>query len=330
MIIINGRFMTHRTTGVERVASQVTAHLLFRNDVEVLAPIGPNPLLGHAWEQLVLPFKAGHNVLWSPANFGPVAYRHQVLTVHDAAVWDHPEWFSPRYAAWFRTVVPIAAKRARLVTTVSEFSRRRILANVPQLGSKVVVIPHGTEQLTAETESHLPTGLEPGLFLLTVGSLEPRKNLGRLLDAWQVVRLSYPAVRLVMVGKGHPATFKEVTSPSASHDGVALLGHVSDPQLVSLYQSCLGFVFVSLYEGFGLPPVEAAAHGCRLVVSYLEPLNEVLGEGPIYVDPLSTDSITAGLLALLSGSAEGRARVAKRSWADVADELYACLRSVGR
>jgi glycosyltransferase involved in cell wall biosynthesis len=326
MIAVNGRFLTRKTTGVERPALSVHPYLCAHADVETVVPTAHSPISGHAWEQLVLPAKVRGKVLWSPANFGPVAHKRQLLTLHDASVWDHPEWFSPSYAAWFRFIVPRAASAAQQVATVSEFSRDRIVLHLPFLKGKLRVIPWATEPLCVPSEQRSPTKApgERRPFLLTVGSLEPRKNLGRLLEAWRTVWRSYNGVKLVVVGGQH-ASLKAL-GPVGSREGVEVLGHVQDAELVSLYRSCLGFVFPSLYEGFGLPPVEAAAFGCRLVVSALPPIKNVLGDGPIYVDPLSTESLIAGLRSLLSGSAAGVASsVPQRSWSEVAGDIYAIL-----
>lgn len=328
MIAINGRFLTRKTTGVERPASSVWRYLCLRSDVEAVVPSARGPLSGHAWEQLVLPTKVLGQALWSPANFGPVVHRRQLLTLHDASVWDHPEWFSRSYATWFRLIVPRVARGAQRVVTVSEFSRERILVHLPFLKAKISVMPWATEPLCRPSQQFPAGEIPAGPFVLTVGSLEPRKNLHRLLEAWDVVRRSYGRVRLVVVGGQHSAALRNVT-PVSGRQGVVLLGHVADSTLISLYRSCLGFVFPSLYEGFGLPPVEAAAFGCRVVVSALPPLREVLGEGPIYVDPLSTESLAEGLRSLLSGSAEGVAsRVRRRTWSEVADDVYAALREL--
>ena len=330
MIVVNGRFLTRKMTGVERVASSVYRYLQLHDDVHIIVPRTRRPTLGHAWEQFVLPIRARGQILWSPANFGPLMLHRQLLTVYDASVWDHPEWFSRGYATWFRSVVPRVARAAALVMTVSEFSGARILAHLPFLQGKLTVIPLATEALYEESECPLPGGLKPRAFVLTVGSLEPRKNLHRLLEAWDIVHRSVRNARLVIVGGSHSAALKHVTASMLSRDSVSVLGHVSDPELVSLYRACLGFVFPSLYEGFGLPPVEAAAYGCRVVASRLPPLQDLLGDGPIYIDPLSTESLAGGLMSLLTDEAQGRVSgVPIRRWSDVAEDVYSALRNLG-
>jgi glycosyltransferase involved in cell wall biosynthesis len=327
LIIVNGRFMNRPTTGVERVAGAICQHLGTRPDVRVVLPPARAPVTGQLWEQFVLPLKAKGKVLWSPANLGPLGHRRQLLTLYDASVWDHPEWFSTAYAAWFRMLVPRVAAMSAAVMTVSEFSRARILAHLKLAPDKVKVVPLATESLPGP--GRLPAAVGQGPFLLTVGSLEPRKNLARLLEAWPSVRRAHPEVRLVVVGGSQSAPLRKVAVGAADDTSVIILGHVDDAELVGLYQACTGFVFPSLYEGFGLPPVEAASFGCPMVVSALPPLKEVLGPGPFYVDPLSVGSLATGLKSLLSGACEGRVpRLPQRTWAEVAGEVHDALQAL--
>ena len=124
-IAINGRFQKRRITGVDRYAHEVSKRLT--GEKYFIAPNRPlGQLSGHLWEQAILPARIQHgDVLWSPANAGPWSVRNQVVTIHDASIFDHPEWFNPTFASWTSLSLKILARRAKAIITVSNFSRDR-------------------------------------------------------------------------------------------------------------------------------------------------------------------------------------------------------------
>jgi hypothetical protein len=123
-LIINGRFLNRQVSGVERYASEICLRLPGSSRLQT-PPDGSRGLKGHLWEQLILPIHARRRLLWSPANSGPLAVANQVVTLCDTSVIDNPEWFSPRFAAWYGFMLPRLARRARQIFTPSEFSRTR-------------------------------------------------------------------------------------------------------------------------------------------------------------------------------------------------------------
>ncbi len=312
-VVVNGRFLAQRRTGVQRYAFELSCELSERvRGVRVWIPrraaakldarARPLPLdavgggAGHVWEQCAIPRalgRAGNPLLVGLGNTGPLRYPHQVLTLHDVSFLRHPEWFSRRFVAVYRRLVPRVARRALAVVTDSEFSRREISALAGVDSSRLHVIPCGVSALFRRAaESSSPA--ENGSYLLAVGSLDPRKNLARLIRAY--ARLDHTQTELWIVGSELDCHRRSETRRLAeTTPGVRLLGSQSDEELAALYRRALAFVFPSLYEGFGLPVIEAMASGCPVVASSAASLPEVCGEAALSVDPCDVSGLTGAI-----------------------------------
>src|SRR5271169_295947 len=180
-IIVNMRSQTAGLTGVQRYAQRLCASL--GDGIETVRPSRPlQGFHGHIWEQAVLPIRAGRRLLWSPTNTGPLKVRRQVLTVHDVASIDHPEWFDAKFAAWYRSLTPRLVKRVARVITISEFSRQRLAAVTGADPDQIAVIPPGVDErfYPRSSEEILAVRKKLGIpsenYVLSLGSLEPRKN----------------------------------------------------------------------------------------------------------------------------------------------------------
>ncbi len=220
-----------------------------------------------------------------------------------------------------RATIRPALRRAGAVLCISEATRRDLVARHPAVAGRTVVTP------LAAAEPFGPNGAgddavraRHGLerpFVLAAGTLEPRKNLTRLLAAW--ASLQAPTHELVLVGP--PGwEFAEVVE-RARAQRVRLLGHVSDEELAALYRLCDVFCYPSLYEGFGLPVLEALRCGAAVVTSDVSSLPEVAGDAAVLADPLDAGAIAEALRGLLADPAErarrgaaGRRRAAAFSW----------------
>jgi len=303
-VTVNGRFTTQRVTGVQRYARQLTARKAQWADIA--APRNSaQGVQGHVWEQSVLPMRVGRSLLWSPCNTGPLAVRNQVVTIHDCAFYDHPEGFTRRFATWYRWLVPRLARRIRHIITISRFSRDRLLEYCQLPPSKVTVIPQGVDPDFRPLEPHIVAetrrilGL-PENYVLFVGSLAPRKNLARLLEAWRLVSPLHPEMSLVLVGAPN-----HVFRDAGLHElpaSVHVAGYVAEEHLPAVYAGAQVSVFPSLYEGFGLPVLEAMACGTPVMTSNVTSMPEVAGDAALLVDPYSEESMADGLSRLLADS----------------------------
>jgi glycosyltransferase involved in cell wall biosynthesis len=300
---VNGRFLGRPVTGVERYAYEVTRRLGSRLRV-VRAPSWAQGTRGHLWEQLVLPRRVGRGqLLWSPANSGPVRLENQVVTIHDVGPMDHPEWFQGAFAALFRRVVPRVARRARRVITSSRFSRDRLVERCGLDPGQVVVVAPGVDPVgfrppsQPEIDAVRARYRLPQRYLLAVGSLSVRKNLTVLLSASNLLRLRGRGLGLVIVGSPtHTAPAHRLDSPDS---WVRVLGRVPDSNLPALYGGSAAFVLPSLYEGFGLPVLEAMACGTPVVASKWGGVPEAAGDAGILFDPENPEELAHRIQELL-------------------------------
>lgn len=305
-LFINGRFLTQATTGVQRYAREclraldklVSHHVLDQWHVEVLAP--PSGVMqlalssiavrkvgilsGNLWEQIQLPFHARGGVLLSLGNAAPMVLRSQCVTIHDAAPFSVGDAYSYSFRTWYRILLPTLGRRAERIVTDSEFSRQELARRAGIPVRKIRVVPLGVDHmfgLRSDDTILARYQLAERPFLLSVSSQSRHKNLGTLAQAMN--QIGSRDWDLVIVG-GHSPNFSAVLTEWPER--VKYVGYVSDSELCALYKRATCFVFPSLYEGFGLPPLEAMACGCPVIVSRAGALPEVCGDVAMYCDPL--------------------------------------------
>jgi glycosyltransferase involved in cell wall biosynthesis len=310
--------------GVERWARELAARLPALGGYEVVRP--PATLshrAGHAWEQLVLPARARKaGLLLNPANLAPLVFPRNAVVIHDAAALRHPGWYSPLYGRWQRGVLPVIAKRARIVITVSEFSRREI---AELLHVDAHVVPGGVDPRFHPRADPEPARAALGLirpYVLTVASRIARKNLSSL-DA-TCRRLGHEGMDLVAAGGERPQFAGEAASPARA------LGHVPDAHLPGLYAGAAAFVLPSWHEGFGLTCIEAMACGVPVVAARAGALPETCGDAARYADPFDPDDIATQVLAAIGDDRlreAGPQRAARFTWERTARELDALLKT---
>ncbi|HUV30379.1 MAG TPA: glycosyltransferase family 1 protein [Acidobacteriota bacterium] len=345
---INARFLTQPTTGVQRVGMELVKALdeILDGDEEVsrrfaftmLAPKNVRhrtefkhiPLRcvgtfsGHLWEQLELPWYTRNRMLINLCNVAPLVKRNQAVTIHDAIVFAVPGTCSVAFRTWYRLLIPRLARFSRVLVTDSEFSRRELAGYTHVSADRFEIISLGREHIGAVEADEtileaIPNSDRP--FLLAVSSLSPHKNFRSLVRAVEL--LEDQQFSIVIAGGTNRRVFsrERLAMPASA----VSLGYVSDGALRALYEHAAGFVYPSVYEGFGLPPVEAMACGCPVIVSSIPPLREVCGDAALYCDPHDPRDIAARMTELMSDSRlrerlieKGYERAGRYSWRQAA------------
>lgn len=265
-----------------------------------------------------------------------------VTTVHDVTFALFPELFAPRDRWILNTLVPRSLRRAARVIADSECTRRDILRRfkasvTPEKVTKILLAadkrfvapPEGQESARAAVNTRFGLGGRP--YLLSVGVLQPRKNLGVLLDAFALVKLgpAAPPHKLVIVGKrgwlGQDLDRQVADLPPAVSESIVWAGYVPDDDLPALYGGADALCYPSLYEGFGLPPLEAMACGCPVLCSRTSSLPEVVGDAGVLLPPYDSAAWAHALDKMLTQPVvrerwreRGPARAARFSWEETA------------
>lgn len=344
MIYVNSRFLTQQITGVQRFAIEISLKLSkLRNDLVFVTPsnilhfdlanelnakiIGTKH--GHLWEQidLVDHLKNSNSpLLVNFCNTAPLNYKNQIVTIHDLAFLYSPKWFSLPFRTFYKFLIPRIAKRSRRIIAVSEFSKKEIINHLTVDESKIAIISNAVKVVEIESNSN-EVSFGDEKFILSVGSLDPRKNLSTLISAFK--KLAPDEYKLYIVG-GSSKAFKSLNLKEEKN--IKILGRVSDSTLTQLYQKAQLFIYISLYEGFGIPPLEAMYHKCPVIVSNIGSLKEVCSDAAIYVDPLNEADIVDKITLLWNDNVlrqniinEGLKISSKYNWSSSASKLSLLL-----
>ncbi len=269
----------------------------------------------------------------------PFVHGKTVVTVHDMVYRAFPETVRGRTRRMLELGLHKSMRRADRIVTDSEFSKSEIIKYYPEFAEKIRVVPCGvdSERFHPETDPETLSKVKetyglPEEYFLYLGTLEPRKNLERLIDAYAqfAKKVENPAKLVLAGGKGwlYDGIFQKVQELGLSEQ-VLFTQYIADEDLCALMSGALAFVFPSIYEGFGMPPLEAMACGTPVLVSDAASLPEVTGDSAVIVKADSTDSIAEGLYKLYTDealrrrlSAEGLARAKEFSWERSAQLLY--------
>lgn len=288
------------------------------------------------------------DVLHGPANVLPLFYRgRSVVTIHDLAAYDHPEWFPPALPGSrtfsTRVVVPSSVARARRVIAVSEQTRRDIMRIFGQNKAEIDVVYEGVDpvvSLPGAAEVLARHGLRPGKYVLFLGTVEPRKNVDVLARAFVRASARLPQdVTLVIAGadgwkfSGVADALDDARKKIGEHR-VRRIGYVPHAEKSAVIAGAAAFAFPSSFEGFGLPPLEAMAHGVPVVSSDVSSLPEVLGDAALLVPPRDEAALADALVSVLTDPSfsrslieKGLRRAGELSWRRAAKETLAVYRN---
>lgn len=356
-IIINGRFLTQRITGVQRFALEFVKALdklievndiCLRFELVIMAPrniindinlnnikvIPVGRLKGHLWEQFELPFYSRGGLLVNLCNTGPLLKRKQIVTIHDAAVYSRPEGFTKTFIYWYRFLFKVLSFVACRIVTVSEFSKKELVHYCKVNPNKIRVISEGwghIQRTDADLDVFQKHNISPKKYILAVSSLNPNKNFQGIVKA--IESLGDIGTDIVIAGGVNPKIFSSFNA--SLPNSAKYIGYVTDEELKALYEQAIGFIYPSFYEGFGLPPLEAMACGCPVIVSNVASLPEVCGDAALYVDPYNPDDIATKIKILLSDdnlreelSRKGLERAKLFSWEKCAKEIMKIIEEV--
>jgi glycosyltransferase involved in cell wall biosynthesis len=354
-IIINGRFLDQRLTGVQRYALGICGaidELIVQQHplvaglrVSVVRPeaaTAPYPfrhieerrfgrLNGHAWEQFELPFYSNASALLNLCNASPLLGPRNLTVVHDANVWLMPDNYSKVFRAVYRVLLPLGIRRSRTWVTVSKYSADQLLTRRIANRPPNAIIGNGSDHMLALEwpssrlgEIHLPRP-----FVFALGSRSRAKNI-------DLVRALAPNLRdmgisTVIAGDADHRIFTQ--QASAGEGNIVELGRVNDVDVAYLMRNCLCFLFPSYFEGFGIPPIEAMAMGAPVISSNTASMPEILGDAALYCAPddpsgwVTAVSRLATDVKLRSELVDrGRAQAAKYHWKTSAVRLLELAR----
>ncbi len=296
----------------------------------------------------------GFNLKWIT---GPIALLHhtdltylpnegtpEIVTVHDLAYEISPRFHEPDFRATVGERVRQAVERATLIIVPSESTRRDLLERHEVEAERIRVIPHGVDHVLRKLEETdhpdqdgVPRSVFEKPYLLHVGTIEPRKNLVRVLQAFEKIRREGIETRLVIAGpKGWMTeAYERALNHCAYRHEVFEVGSVEESTLRKLYRSATAVVYPSLYEGYGLPVVEAMAQGVPVMTSDRSATQEIAGDDAVLCDPEDVDSMARGMAELVKNEAlrdhlrkAGRRKTSLLTWQRTARQTYEAYREV--
>lgn len=349
-LYVNGRFLCNKMDGISRFSLEICKQLKRLGlDFKIVIPkwleyeneesfeiVRFGSLKSHFWEQIdLLRFlkTKGNPLLLNLSGLGPLFYNNQIITIHDLSFYENKKWFSKSYTLFYSIATPVLARNALKILTVSNFSKIEIIKYLKIDEKKIEVIYNaaaddGENSIHSRDVSPIVNSILNDKYVLAVSSIDPRKNLQRLIDSF--LELNLENYKLVLVGKTSNHFNVKLSADSRN---VIFTGFVSDSELSILYKKCEFFIYPSLYEGFGIPPLEAMKNDCAVIVSQIPSMQEVCGDAVLYVNPYDKKDIGEGMLKIINNSnlkkelqVRGKQRVDIFSWEKSGQKVYDLIR----
>lgn len=312
-IIFNGRFLTQKITGVQRYAIEMLkgiddniSKMNFNYHFEIVHPKGKLYSLnlnnikeiefgkkqGHLWEQIELNKykKSNNSFLISLTGSGPI-FDTDLLILHDVGFLNN-EFYSKKYKIWYKFITNKLIKNTKKIITISNFSKNEI-KKFFNTKKDIEVIYEGYEQIErvkADNSILDKLNIINKPFFFSLGSLKPSKNIEMIAKA----AIKLPENTFLITGEKNEKIFKK-SMLKFEEKNIIFTGYLSDSEIKALYEKCEAFIFPSLYEGFGLPPLEAKICGANLILSNIEPLQEIFKDYAYYVDPKNSRTLVEAI-----------------------------------
>lgn len=315
-IYVNARFLTQPITGTQRFAIELSLEL--KKLLPQLVFLCPDKILHHSiaeelnvkiigksknglfWEQVELPLflkEKDDPLLVNLCNLAPLFYSNNLVTILDLSFLHHPEWFSRKSSLLYNFIIPKVALRAKHIVTISEYSKedisKTLCINLEKISTVYPYIPPfflNRKKVLFDNPY--------GNYILSVSSIDPRKNFVNLIKAFKQAKLV--DTKLLIVGQESKTFANADLKMLIENDPtIVFTGYIEDYKLIQLYENAKIFVYPSLFEGFGIPPLEAMACDCPTLVSNTTSLPEVCKDASEYVDPNDVESICYGIKRVL-------------------------------
>lgn len=338
--IINGKFLTQKISGVQRYAHEMIKELdnlvepghfflAIPGNVESVPSyknievIQIGKLKGVAWEQLSFPLYAMKQkaITLNLCNVAPLM-RPGIVCIHDAKIKAKPEFFSRAFLYWYRLLFWNAMRHAKMIVTDSIFSKNELLKYYTVSPSKIYIIPAAWqhfERIRYDVETLIRYDLKKDQYCFSISSMEPNKNFRWIAE----VARNNPQDIFVVAGK----TDKRVYADGLAFEipsNMKYLGYIRDEEAKSLMRDCKAFLFPTIYEGFGMPPLEAMSAGAKnIIVSDTEVMHELFGDSVIYINPNKYDYNLSDLVD--DNQANTSTVLEKYSWKSSAGKLLSIL-----
>lgn len=338
MIYINGRFLTQSLTGVQRYAIEICKQLPKTINGQSLVLLIPKTdflkfealdhlsviqfgfFKGNLWEQIDLPIflkKRNASLLLNFGGIGPVFYKNKITYIHDLAFKHSPESYAFLFQKMYQFLIPKSAKNSKKILTVSEYVKKDIYATYSYKNVEVVY--------PAISSKFSTKGMEREKIILAVSSLSPRKNIKRVIEAFCKLETDY---KLVFIGSAETTFSNFNIDDYKNKNSIIFTGYLKDNAIIDYYRRASVFIYASISEGFGIPPLEAQACGCPCLVANVTSLPEVYKDSVEYCDPYSVDDIKNKLEKLIHNQAlrdslikKGLENTQRYSWKESAKKL---------